>query len=154
MAGKWSNLVNLKTHFVIFYIFHVCIAHWTDIKLKQKNCWKNGKKGESKILCHINPPCPIRTDHRTTYSPTLTTGVWEACTKRRGASNMNIHYDVTGLLTVVWRSHSGQIVWSAWGGGGFWTHSTYRWSKTTVGQVDLTAKLCLSFCLELRTKVC
>ena len=23
---------------------------------------------------------------------------------------MNIHYDVTGLLTVVWRSHSGQIV--------------------------------------------
>ena len=24
---------------------------------------------------------------------------------------MNIHYDVTGLLTVVWRSHSGQIVW-------------------------------------------
>ena len=45
-----------------------------------------------------------------------------------GASNMNIHYDVTGLLTVVWRSHSGQIVWAAWighGGGGFWTHSTY-----------------------------
>ena len=30
-----------------------------------------------------------------------------------GASNMNIHYDVTGLLTVVWRSHSGQIVWAA-----------------------------------------
>ena len=27
------------------------------------------------------------------------------------ASNMNIHYDVTGLLTVVCRSHSGQIVW-------------------------------------------
>ena len=26
---------------------------------------------------------------------------------------MNIHYDVTGLLTVVWRSHSGQIVWPA-----------------------------------------
>ena len=22
---------------------------------------------------------------------------------------MNIHYDVTGLLTVVWRSHSGQL---------------------------------------------
>ena len=30
-----------------------------------------------------------------------------------GASNMNIHYDITGLLTVVWRSHSGQIVWAA-----------------------------------------
>ena len=26
--------------------------------------------------------------------------------KGGGASNMNIHYDVTGLLTVVWRSHS------------------------------------------------
>ena len=25
------------------------------------------------------------------------------------ASIMNIHYDVTGSLTVVWRSHSGQI---------------------------------------------
>ena len=25
---------------------------------------------------------------------------------------MNIHYDVTGLLTAVWRSHSGQIVWA------------------------------------------
>ena len=35
---------------------------------------------------------------------------------------MNIHYDVTGLLTVVWRSHSGQIVWPAGVGqerGGF-----------------------------------
>ena len=32
----------------------------------------------------------------------------------RGASNMNIHYDVTGLLTAAWRSHSGQIVWAAW----------------------------------------
>ena len=28
---------------------------------------------------------------------------------------------------------------------------TYRWSKTIVGQVDLTAKLCLSFCLELQS---
>ena len=26
-----------------------------------------------------------------------------------------------------------------------------RWSKTIVGQVDLTAKLCLSFCLELQS---
>ena len=36
--------------------------------------------------------------------------------------HMNIHYDVTGLLTVVWRSHSGQIVWPAGvgqGRGGF-----------------------------------
>ena len=24
---------------------------------------------------------------------------------------MNNYYDVNGLLTVVWRSHSGQIVW-------------------------------------------
>ena len=38
-----------------------------------------------------------------------------------GAGSMNIHYDVTGLLTVAWRSHSGEIVWAAWigqdGGG-------------------------------------
>ena len=26
-----------------------------------------------------------------------------------------------------------------------------RWSKTIVGQVDLTAKLCLSFWLELKS---
>ena len=26
----------------------------------------------------------------------------------------------------------------------------FRWSKTIVGQVDLTAKLCLYFCLELQ----
>ena len=62
-------------------------------------------------------------------------GVCEAGTKMRGASNMNILYDVTGLLTAAWRSHSGRIVWAAWincelareeeGGGGFWTHSTY-----------------------------
>ena len=29
--------------------------------------------------------------------------------------------------------------------------SVQRWSKTIVGQVDLTAKLCLSFCLELQS---
>ena len=28
---------------------------------------------------------------------------------------------------------------------------TIRWSKTIVGQVDLTAKLCLSFCLEIQS---
>ena len=55
------------------------------------------------------PPCRIRSDRQTT-SLTLTTGVCEAGTKMRGASNMNIHYDVTGLLTAAWRSHSGQIV--------------------------------------------
>ena len=27
----------------------------------------------------------------------------------------------------------------------------YRWSKTIVGQVDLKAKLLLSFCLELQS---
>ena len=56
--------------------------------------------------------CRIRSDRQTT-SLTLTTGVCEAGTKMRGASNMNIHYDVTGLLTAAWRSHSGQIVWAA-----------------------------------------
>ena len=57
-------------------------------------------------------PCRIRSDRQTT-SLTLTTGVCEAGTKMRGASNMNIHYDVTGLLTAAWRSHSGRIVWAA-----------------------------------------
>ena len=42
-----------------------------------------------------------------------TTGVCEAGRKMRGASNMNINYDVTDLLTAAWRSHSGQIVWAA-----------------------------------------
>ena len=56
--------------------------------------------------------CRIRSDRQTT-SLTLTTGVCEAGTKMRGESNMNIHYDVTGLLTAAWRSHSGQIVWAA-----------------------------------------
>ena len=56
--------------------------------------------------------CRIRSDRQTT-SLTLTTGVCEAGTKMRGASNMNIHYDVTGLLTAAWRSHLGQIVWAA-----------------------------------------
>ena len=108
-------------------------------------------------------PCRIRSDRQTT-SLTLTTGVCEAGTKMRGASNMNIHYDVTGLLTAAWRSHSGQIVWAAWincelareeeGGGGFWTHSTYtgypgsaggrqldrwRWYLTNVIRQNLTA---------------
>ena len=60
----------------------------------------------------VPPSCRIRSDRQTT-SLTLTTGVCEAGTKMRGASNMNIHYDVTGLLTAVWRSHSGRIVWAA-----------------------------------------
>ena len=59
--------------------------------------------------------------------------------KGGGASNMNIHYDVTGLLTVVWRSHSGQIVWPAGvgqGRGGFWTHSTYTWYPGSLPVAD------------------
>ena len=55
--------------------------------------------------------CRIRSDCQTT-SLTLTTGVCEAGTKMRGAINMNTHYDVTGLLTAAWRSHSGQIAGS------------------------------------------
>ena len=46
--------------------------------------------------------CQIRSDSQTT-GLTLTTGAWESFMKRRGASNMNIHYDVTGLLTAVWK---------------------------------------------------
>ena len=82
----------------------------------------------------------------------LTTGVCEAGTKMRGASNMNIHYDVTGLLTAAWRSHSGQIVWAAWincelareeeGGGGFWTHSTYTGYPGSAGGRQLDRWRC------------
>ena len=46
--------------------------------------------------------CRIWSDSQTT-GLTLPTGVRESCTKRRGASNMNIHYDVTGLLSAVWK---------------------------------------------------
>ena len=56
-----------------------------------------------------------------------------------GASNMNIYYDVTGLLTVVWRSHSGQIVWAGWiaqGGGGFWTHSVISGLPVADNRID------------------
>ena len=83
-------------------------------------------------------PCPVRSDRQTT-SLTLTTGVCEACTKRRGGSNMNNHYDVIGLLTVVWRSHSGQIVWPAGVGqerGGFWIHNTYTWYPGSLPVAD------------------
>ena len=31
------------------------------------------------------------------------TGVREGCTKRRGTSNMNMYYDVTGLLSALWK---------------------------------------------------
>ena len=99
-------------------------------------------------------PCRIRSDRQTT-SLTLTTGVCEAGTKMRGASNMNIHYDVTGLLTAAWRSHSGQIVWAAWincelareeeGGGGFWTHSTYTGYPGSAGGRQLDRWRCHPF---------
>ena len=48
------------------------------------------------------PSCRIRFDSQTN-GLTLTTGVRWICTKRRCASNMNIHYDVTGLLSAVWK---------------------------------------------------
>ena len=63
------------------------------------------------VLFSTRLPTPHLPLSDQTTGLTLTTGVWEACTKRRGASNINIHHDVTGLLTVVWGSHSGQIVW-------------------------------------------
>ena len=48
-------------------------------------------------------------DHRSELDNRCVGSLYE----KEGASNMNIHYDVTGLLTVVRRSHSGQIVWAA-----------------------------------------
>ena len=68
--------------------------------------------------CIKDASCPVRSDRQTT-SLTLTTGVCVRPVRKGGdASIMNIHYDVTGLLTVVWRSHSGQIVWPAGAGLG------------------------------------
>ena len=76
------------------------------------NYQNRSRLNKHKRKSNENAPCRIRSDRQTT-SLTLTTGVCEAGTKMRGASNMNIHYDVTGLLTAAWRSHSGQIVWAA-----------------------------------------
>ena len=50
----------------------------------------------------LTPSCRIRSDSQTT-GMTLTTCVCEGCIKRRGASNMNIPYDVTCLLSAVWK---------------------------------------------------
>ena len=85
---------------------------------------------------------------------TLATGVPYSCTNGVGASNMNIHYDITGLLTVVWRTHSGQIVWAVWvgqGGGGFCTHSTYAWYQ---GVCQLDRWRCLVPCSQRTPHVC
>ena len=68
------------------------------------------RDGQHIIKTVVLPSCCIRSDSQTT-GLTLTTGVPYSCSNGRGANNMNIYYDVTSLLTVVWRSHSGQIVW-------------------------------------------
>ena len=46
--------------------------------------------------------CRIRSGSQTT-GLTLTAGVRWICMKRKGGSSMNIHYDVTGLLSAVWK---------------------------------------------------
>ena len=81
--------------------------------------------------------CRIQCDSQTT-GLILTTGVGDSFTKRRGVSNMNIHYDVSGLLSG--RSHSGRLVWVVWvgqggGGGGSYTHM--RDIKESVGSRQL-----------------
>ena len=80
---------------------------------------------------HRSHLATIRSDSQTT-GLTLTTGVWESCRERRGASNMNIHYDVTGLLSEVCKVtlSSTCVACLSWpgrrgGGGGSYTHSTY-----------------------------
>ena len=108
--------------------------------------------------CFALTLCRIRSDRQTT-SLTLKTGVCETGTKMRGASNMNIHYDVTGLLTAAWKSHSGQIVWAAWincqlareeeGGGGFWTHSTYTGYPGSAGGRQLDRWRCALMTFEV-----
>ena len=86
------------------------------------NDWKFDVYAES-ASCHI------RSDSQTT-GLTLTTGVCESCMKRRGASNMNNYYDVTGSLSAVWKFTLRSIslgVWDDQGGGGSYKHSTYAW---------------------------
>ena len=48
---KFSSTQNT---FCNFYIFHVGMAHWTDMKLKNNNYWKNCKNWKAKILWHFN----------------------------------------------------------------------------------------------------
>ena len=60
--------------------------------------------------------------HLAASGRTLTTSVRENCTKRKGASNMNIHHDVTGLLSAVWKvtlrsACLGRLSWPARRGG-------------------------------------
>ena len=47
------------------------------------------------------------------YGVTMATLTQTATLTERRQDPTNIHFDVTGLPTVVWRSHSGQIVWPA-----------------------------------------
>ena len=67
--------------------------------------------------------------HFATFGLTVRkTGVCEICMKRRGASNMDIHYDVIGLLSAVWKVtlRSTCLGYLSWPGRrGSYTHSTY-----------------------------
>ena len=53
--------------------------------------YKTMQQDGSTMTIHTTPSCRIRSDCQTT-SLTMTTGVCEAGTKTRGASNMNIHW--------------------------------------------------------------
>ena len=99
------------------------------------------------VFLQISARIKVNLEHPAQSGQTVRLTVWpwqQVCVmpvrNGGGASIMNIHYDVTGLLTVVWRSHSGQIVWPAGvgqGRGGFWTHSTYTDIKESAGSRQL-----------------
>ena len=84
--------------------------------------------------------CRIRSDSQTT-GLTLTTSVRWICMKRKGASNMNIHYDVTGLLSAVWKVtlRSTSLGCLSWPGrrGGRILIAHMRDSKESVGTRQL-----------------
>ena len=123
------------------------------IKKKRKKTRQNKNKTfwwRNRSRCSILPYQVWPSDYQSDLDNRC---VWSRY-KMRGASNMNIHYDVTGLLTAVWRSHSGQIVWAAWincelareekGGGGFWAHSTYTGYPGSAGGRQLDRWRCVA----------
>ena len=94
--------------------------------------------------------CHLRSDSHTT-GLTLTTGVLWSCTKRKGASNMNIHYDITSLLSAVWKvnlSRLSELAREEGGGRILIAHMlisrcllVYNWIDED-GQAVTSAKLC------------
>ena len=106
-------------------IFIICLAFSTNIQSHlyvQSGTRVRQRLMDITLMDYINRVTLI---HPAQSGQTVRLPVWpwqQVCVRLvrngGGASIMNIHYDVTGWLTVVWRSHSGQIVWPAGVGQG------------------------------------